>query len=260
MTEPAPPKGFETGIADYFAYEAAIGERQLGPLFQKSSLDLNGKDVLDVGCGYGGVLQGLRRIFPRMQAVGLDKDGDMIESGRRRLDTGIELRHQDFFACETERFDVLLLRDVLEHIGDYERALEKTRALLKPEGRVFVTFAPFLGPFGGHQHNASGLASHCPWIHLLPGGIMRRLLSVQGNSYKGKDALDEDIRSVLATRLTVGGFKTAARRLGFRLQGKRLYLSRPEYRFKFGLPAIALPDWPGTGEWLCTGAEFLLQA
>ena len=46
-------------IADFHAYEKALGERFLRPLLENHGIELDGKAVLDVGCGYGGVLAAL---------------------------------------------------------------------------------------------------------------------------------------------------------------------------------------------------------
>ncbi len=244
-------------IEDYFAYELAIGRDYLGPLLLSRGVDLQGKRVLDVGCGYGGVLEGLLCHFPQMQAVGLDRDEAMIGSGRARAASNLDLRAGDFFEFTETPYDFLLLRDVLEHIGDYGAALHKAKALLKPQGKLFASFAPFGGPFGGHQHNGTGLFSRLPWVHCLPPRLFWKGLSVRGNSYKGSAALSEDMRSVFATRLSVAGFDRACRLARLRPIWQRFFLSRPEYRKKFGWPTVALPNWPILWEKLCTGVEVL---
>lgn len=244
-------------IEDYFAFEKAIGREHLGPLLISRGVDLQDKRVLDVGCGYGGVLEGLREHFPRMRAVGLDRDADMIASGRARATPDLDLRVGDFFDFTGTPFDFLLLRDVLEHIGDYGAALRKASSLLKPQGKLFASFAPFWGPFGGHQHNGAGFFSRLPWAHCLPPGIFWKGLSVPGNSYKGAAALSEDMRSVFATKLSVSGFDRACRLARLRPVWRRFFLSRPEYRQKFGWPTVAMPNWPVLREGLCTGVEVL---
>ena len=50
------PTNFEKGM---FSYEARLGREYLLPLLARSGVDLAGKGVLDVGCGYGGVLAAL---------------------------------------------------------------------------------------------------------------------------------------------------------------------------------------------------------
>lgn len=269
-------------ITDYYAYEKAIGRLQVAPKLAQAGRLRQPMRVLDVGCGYGGVLAGLSEALPGLQGLGIDRDGEMIAKGLAHQLPGIDLITGDFFTWaktqiasnqadlssksgqgqgqsqgEGQGFDVILLRDVLEHIGDYRKTLDLAIQLLSPQGCLYITFAPFQGPFGGHQHNAAGFFAHCPWIHLLPQAWVMQLLALRGNSYKGQAALVEDMVSVFATRLTVAGFEKAAHETGLKLAGLRLYFSRPEYRLKFGIPALALPNWPFLREALATGIEVL---
>src|SRR5690606_14219326 len=152
----------------------------------------------------------------------------------------------------------VLLRDVLEHIVDVEGALAKAARLLKPGGFVFASFAPFLSPFGGHQHNGSGPFASVPWLHLLPESWFRGLLRFPGNSYKSGEALRADMDTVLLTRLSLGRFRRAAAAAGLEVRYLRGYAVRPDYRLKFGLPSLRFPAIPGPGDLFCTGAEALL--
>jgi SAM-dependent methyltransferase len=247
-------------VADFHAYEKALGSRFLVPLLRREGFDPSGKSVLDVGCGYGGVLASLAEAHPLGEALGVDLDADMIRAGAGRCPPPVRLEVRDFFALDGRGFDLILLRDVLEHIVDVEGAVAKAARLLRPGGRIYASFAPFLSPFGGHQHNASGPASLLPWLQLLPERAFRGLLRLRGNSYKSGPGLADDMESVLRTRLTVGRFERAASAAGLRAGYRAHYLSRPDYRIKFGLPAVPFPPVPVLREFLCTGAEALLRA
>ena len=52
------------------------------PLLERQHIDLAGKSVLDVGCGYGGFLTALREKFPLKELLGIDLDAKMIRIGR----------------------------------------------------------------------------------------------------------------------------------------------------------------------------------
>lgn len=246
-------------VADFHAYERALGERFLLPLLMAQGVPLAGKNVLDVGCGYGGVLAALAESHPLAEARGVDLDGAMVEEGRKRAPQGVVLEVRDFLALEGAAYDVILLRDVLEHIVDVEGALRNAARILKPGGSIYASFAPFYSPFGGHQHNGAGLPSRIPWLHLLPEHVFRSLLRLPGNSYKAGDGLSADMDSVLKTRLTLARFKRAVAAAGLRFRYRAQYLSRPDYRIKFGLPQVAFPAIPGFDELFCTGAEALLN-
>lgn len=73
--------------------------------------------LADVGCGAGGVLDCLSREFPDARLAGFDVSPD-ASSFWRAHQNRVEYRQADFLALD-ERFDVLLLLDVFEHIEDY---------------------------------------------------------------------------------------------------------------------------------------------
>lgn len=245
-------------IDDFHAYERTLGEVCLLPLLARHGVELAGKAVLDAGCGYGGVLAALAEEYPLGEALGVDLDADMVRLGAARCPAGVRLEAGDFLRLEGRRFDLILLRDVLEHIVDVEGALARAAALLRPGGLIFASFAPFYSPFGGHQHNASGLPSRLPWLHLLPEAVFRSLLRLPGNSYKSGGSLSADMDTVLRTRLTLARFRRAVSAAGLRMTYRAQYLSRPDYAVKFGLPELRFPAVPALDELLCTGAEALL--
>lgn len=247
-------------VADFHAYEKELGRTGLVPLLARHGFDAAGKAVLDVGCGYGGVLAALTEAHPLGRALGVDMDGEMIRAGKERCPQGVVLEARDFFGLgEGESFDLILLRDVLEHMPDAEAALRKAASLLRAGGVVFASFAPFYSPFGGHQHNGAGFFARVPWLQALPEAWFRRALRLEGNSYKTGAGLAEDMESVLRSRLTIGRFRAAAARAGFSEAYLARYLSRPDYRIKFGLPEIGFPPLPGLEEIACTGVEALLR-
>jgi len=248
-------------VADYYRYELDLGTHVVVPTLRACGLELEGKAVLDVGCGHGGILAAVTEAFRVGRATGIDLDEEMIASARGRCGAAARFERADFFQHRDDPLDLVLLRDVLEHIGSPEAALARAYEMLAPGGALYVTYAPFYSPFGGHQHNAANLFARVPWLQVLPEPLFCKLLELQGNSYKSGDQLVEDVRSVLRTRLTVARFWRATKRLGFRRLWRRKYFVRPDYRFKFGLPPVRLPGFyvPVLTEALCLGEEVVLR-
>jgi SAM-dependent methyltransferase len=246
-------------ITDFYEYERQLCFSWLIPLLEGQHINLAGKSVLDVGCGYGGFLTALCEKFPLKEPLGIDLDAEMIRIGREKCPRNICLQEGDFFRIEAGEYHFILMRDVLEHIGDVAGALEKAAERLLPGGTIYVSFAPFFSPFGGHQHNGEGFFSNVPWLQFLPETWMRRLLRLQGNSYKSAWKLEADIDSVLRTRLTLAEFRSKLPKAELRLKYFRQYVVRPDYRIKFGLPTLAFPAVPLIEELVCTGAEALLE-
>jgi ubiquinone/menaquinone biosynthesis C-methylase UbiE len=246
-------------VTDFHAYERALCLQGLAPLLRKRGFDATGKSVLDVGCGYGGTLSGLKEMFPLKEALGVDLDPMMIRDGARKCPPGVALETGDFLAMPARGFDLILMRDVLEHMPDAEKALEKAASMLNIGGLLYASFAPFYSPFGGHQHNGSGFFSNVPWLQALPESWFRAALRLRGNSYKSGKGLADDMESVLRTRLTVSRFRRLVPAAGLRFRYFARYLSRPDYRIKFGLPEIGFPPIPMLDELACTGVEALLD-
>lgn len=245
-------------VTDYFAYEKKLCRTGLIPALARVGFDAAGKAVLDVGCGYGGVLAALAETFPLRRGLGLDLDAEMIARGKAEAPAGVVLEARDFFSFSEGGFDLIVLRDVLEHMPHAVDALMKAASLLAPGGIIFASFAPFWSPFGGHQHNGVGFLANVPWLHALPEAWFRRALRLEGNSYKSNRALAEDMESVLRTRLTLRGFRGMLPGAGLRLQRFQRYLIRPDFRVKFGLPALGFPALPWIDELACTGVEAIL--
>jgi ubiquinone/menaquinone biosynthesis C-methylase UbiE len=118
-------------------------EHRLADYWMKSLPDVAarlsaGGRALDVGCGSGRVCIALARAFPQAEVVGVDPDADSI---RRAREAGSNARFVvgDLSAVEkTPAFDLVTVCDVLHDLKEPERTLEQARALLKPDGTLFI--------------------------------------------------------------------------------------------------------------------------
>jgi SAM-dependent methyltransferase len=101
------------------------------------SLLAPGGRVLEVGCGLGDLLASL----PADERIGVDVSPRMIELGRARH-PDLDLR-----VCDVERdplpagpFDAIVLSDVVGHLDDVQRALERLWPLTTEATRLVVTY------------------------------------------------------------------------------------------------------------------------
>lgn len=96
-------------------------------------------NLLEVGCGTGFVLTGLRERFPNLELVGSELYPEGLEIAQRRL-PGVPLYQMDARRIPFEEaFDVVVALDVLEHIGDDDVALGQLAQAARRGGGVIVT-------------------------------------------------------------------------------------------------------------------------
>lgn len=91
--------------------------------------------LLDVGCGFGWVVsEAEKRGF---KAIGIDQAKPYIELGKQVLHVELINTSLEKFSTK-EKFDVVILNHVLEHIKKPDEFLTKIRQLLKSGGLLFV--------------------------------------------------------------------------------------------------------------------------
>jgi len=108
---------------------------------------VEGKNVLDVGCGSGRLSKTL--LDKGCGVVAIDNDWKAVEIARKR---GITAFFSDINCWETaERFDCIILGDVLEHIEDDKSTIRKVHSMLKPDGCIVVNVPSYQFLFGKHD-------------------------------------------------------------------------------------------------------------
>ncbi len=102
--------------------------------------DTSSRDVLDIGCGNGEVLQLLRSISSGpFNGHGLDLGASVVEKLQRkglngcRHDAGEPLPYAD------ASFDTVVCSEVIEHLVDVDRLIREARRVLRPGGTLLLT-------------------------------------------------------------------------------------------------------------------------
>lgn len=97
------------------------------------------RSLLEVGCGTGFVLSGLREAFPHLRLVGSELFPEALAHARARLADDVELVELDAREMPYEaEFDVVGAFDVLEHIEDDVEVLRGMRRAVVAGGGLLL--------------------------------------------------------------------------------------------------------------------------
>lgn len=120
-----------------------------------------GRTVLDFGCGPGvEAVEMAERGAARV--IGIDLRQKWLQMAAKRAEAAGVADRCTFAKTWNEPVDVILCIDCFEHFAEPAAILRQMRQLLKPGGRVLVSFGPPWGhPLGGHVYSVF------PFSHLL---------------------------------------------------------------------------------------------
>lgn len=140
-----------------------------------SNESIEGRDILDFGCGDGPLSLHLVETAAPRSIVGVDLDERAIARARAALASqrrqnwscipGFRASEPTRIPIEATSVDTILAFDCVEHILDPGTIMAEWRRVLRPGGRVLIEWCPFKGPWGPHMHNLIPI----PWAHVLFG-------------------------------------------------------------------------------------------
>jgi SAM-dependent methyltransferase len=234
---------FHTDRLRYFQIQLLNAEKYVLPFIEEVFEIKKNMRVLEIGCGEGGVLKAF--INKGCEGVGVELDAPRIDDAKKFLTDDIaagKLRFviKDIYDVNVDAdfgglFDIIVLKDVIEHIHDQAKLIGWMKNFLKPSGMIFFGFPPWYMPFGGHQQMAGSKISRLPYIHLLPRSIYRWILK------KKKEPVDA-LMEIRDTGISIERFEKICKQQGYRITHKRHYLFNPIYEWKFKLkPRRQLP-------------------
>lgn len=196
--------------------------------------------IMDIGCGDGGVL--LPFLEKGCSATGVELDLQKSDFAKDFLteyiqSAKVEIINQNIYeesALEKlkGKFDLIILKDVIEHIPDQERFIPYLKKFLKPKGRIYFGFPPWYMPHGGHQQvcNSKFLAA-LPYFHILPTAIYKLILRLFGEDPN----VIKELIEIKETGISIERFERIVKSCGYEVEHERHYLINPIYQFKFGL-------------------------
>ena len=223
----------------YFNIQYLTARDHIIPYINKVKQVESGMRVLEIGCGEAGVLKAFRE-------VGCDCLGIELMEHRTKLARDfhdaidlpgpIDFMNQNIYDIDPDtdlpaKFDLIILKDVIEHIPEQEKFIPHLKQFLKPDGIVFFGFPPWHMPFGGHQQIAhSKLLSALPYYHLLPRSIYKSILKTFNEAEGTVNGLIE----IKDTGISINRFERIMRNSGMKILSRKFWLLNPIYKYKFG--------------------------
>jgi SAM-dependent methyltransferase len=206
---------------------------------------VEGFQVLEIGCGEAGNLKPFLDLG--CICTGVDFSTHKIEKGKEYyashpLSQNITLISEDIYNVKEfqSKFDLIILRDVIEHIHDQDKFLGLMKTLMASGGIAFFAFPPWQNPFGGHQQICvNKFVSKLPYFHLFPKFLYKLILKAFGED----DSKIAGLLEIKETGISLERFERICHKNGYQIRLKRLYMINPNYEIKFGLKPRPLPFW-----------------
>ncbi|PID58419.1 MAG: hypothetical protein CR986_07895 [Ignavibacteriae bacterium] len=190
-------------------------------------------NVLEVGSAEGGSIK-------YFSEQGANCWGIEISKGRSDFsieyckDSKISFIHDDI--CNYElvkklpKMDIILIRDVIEHIPDKVKALENMNTLLKENGKLFLSYPPKYSPYAGHQQNVKKIIGKLPFIHLLPQSLYKLFLKAAKQSETRISEFMDTKRDMISIQKIEKYFN----KTNYKILKKDYYFIRPCFEKRFG--------------------------
>lgn len=224
----------------YFNEQGITSRKYVFPLICNLMNKKKNLSVLEIGCGEGGNLLPFFESEDFDKVVGIDLSKGKIENAKNFYQELNETKSVEFvqsniydiLPSELGSFDVIITRDVLEHIHNQEKFLQFVQNLLKKDGLFFLGFPPWQNPFGGHQQMCeSKFLSKLPYFHLLPTFLYKLFLKAFGES----SARIESLIEIKETAISIERFERILKKTRYDILSKTFFFINPNYEVKFGL-------------------------
>lgn len=218
----------------YFNLQKSNTERYIVPFIEKQKTIKAHTKVLEVGCRDGGVLKPF--LEKGCEITGVEMSAPIIEDTKIRYKDAIAEGRAEFIVSDIheyhtdKKFDIIILKDVIEHVYGHEKMVKKLRELLADDGVIYFGYPPWQNPFGGHQQVAENkFLAMLPYYHILPNFLYYGILKMAKEPQYGF------LKATKETRITIEGFRRLMKKCNLDIVEEDQYLINPMYEVKFGL-------------------------
>ena len=222
----------------YFKEQGFTTQKYVIPYIEKHKTVDQNLSVLEIGCGEGGNLKPF--IDMGCVSMGIDLNKQQIVSAKEFYanhphQNNVSFLDQDIYDVDLEKvgkYDLIIMRDVIEHIHNQERFFGFLKNFLTKDGVVFIGFPPWYMPFGGHQQICkSKLLSSLPYYHILPAPIYKGIL----NAFNEPQNKVESLMEIKETGISIERIRRIIDKEGYEILDETMYFINPNYEVKFGL-------------------------
>ena len=249
----------------YFEEQDFTTREYVIPFIEKFRKVTAGMNILEIGCGEGG---NLKPFLDRgCMVTGIDLSQNKIRLALSFFENHpakkqLELISEDIYNLSSpeQKFDIVFMRDVIEHIHDQKRFMKFVRQFLHPDSLFFLAFPPWQNPFGGHQQICRNkMLAILPYFHLLPLPLYSGILKKGGEN----EATIANLTEVKETGISIENFERIIIDAEFQTISKIFYFINPNYEIKFKLKPIKqcglISRIPGLRNYLTTSVYYLLS-
>ena len=188
----------------------------------QQNLSLDGMDILDFGCGMGGMSMWCATHWD-CQVLGVDIDANHLAVAERVKEihqvTNATFERRDVIdnPLEDRTFDLIILNDVVEHISLplLQKILNELARRLRPNGKLFVSYPPWEGPYASHLNHMIKL----PWCQFMPHRWLHRRIEEKNYSMVGEKDIKEEYFSL--NHLTHARLKPMLRAAGLVIRDRK---------------------------------------
>ncbi|MBP8086301.1 MAG: class I SAM-dependent methyltransferase [Saprospiraceae bacterium] len=251
----------------YFDMQYRVTKDYILPMLQQHAPGKKWSRVLEIGCAEAGVL----KCFLEEGAfcTGIELSTHRIEQAKKYHEEAlaegrIEFVNRNIFDIDPEhdlggKYDLVILKDVIEHIPGQLEFISQLTLFLKEDGYIFFAFPPWQMPYGGHQQVCkSKILSKLPYFHLLPSFLYKGVLTMAGE----EQVTIVDLMEVKSTGISIERFEKCLRANKLKTVAKQHYLFNPIYQYKFGvkprLQNSLIRNIPWVRNFLTTGVYYLV--
>lgn len=230
---------FHRERAVYFHQQFEHSRDYIIPFVQGFLPHKNPLNICEVGSAEAGVLKAFTDIGHH--GIGIELSEAKVKRAElfmsEELEKGlVKFLNRDIHTITKEDlgygFDLIILKDVIEHVHDQESMLVRLKSLLHEDGIIFIGMPPWRMPFGGHQQMLSHKwLSKLPYYHILPRGIYKKIMQWA----KEKPEVIESQLEIKDTQISINRFLKITQKAGLNVLKRQFYLINPNYKYKFGL-------------------------